>query len=142
MRVPLHRLAAAGVRVQTRGSVSALGRGGVRLHPTGVRDSNSGTTRTKTLTLTALAIAAILIAFYDGIMGPGTGTFMIIALTAVAGMTFLESSATVKVLNSGVALGVANIIGAQIGTHMALGRGAGFDRVVLLVVVVMVGKLG
>lgn len=125
--------------------------------------ATAGTMRTRTATLTALAIAAVLIAFYDGIMGPGTGTFMIIALTAAAGMTFLESSATAKVLNSGtnvgalivfasqghvlwllgLALGVANIIGAQIGAHMALGRGAGFVRVVLLVVVVvMVGKLG
>ncbi|SKV80869.1 Uncharacterised protein [Mycobacteroides abscessus subsp. abscessus] len=43
----------------------------------------------------------------------------------------------------GLALGVANIVGAQLGAHMALGRGAGFVRVVLLVVVVvMVGKLG
>lgn len=120
-------------------------------------------TRTRATTLTALAVAAVVIAFYDGIMGPGTGTFMIITLTAVAGMTFLESSATAKVLNSGtnvgalivfasqghvlwllgLALGVANIVGAQLGAHMALGRGAGFVRVVLLaVVVVMVGKLG
>lgn len=120
-------------------------------------------TRTRATTLTALAVAAVVIAFYDGIMGPGTGTFMIITLTAVAGMTFLESSATAKVLNSGtnvgalivfasqghvlwllgLALGVANIAGAQLGAHMALGRGAGFVRVVLLVVVVvMVGKLG
>lgn len=120
-------------------------------------------TRTRVTTLTALAVAAVVIAFYDGIMGPGTGTFMIITLTAFAGMTFLESSATAKVLNSGtnvgallvfasqghvlwllgLALGVANIAGAQLGAHMALGRGAGFVRVVLLVVVVvMVGKLG
>ncbi|WP_078314850.1 TSUP family transporter [Mycobacterium sp. D16Q16] len=125
--------------------------------------SATDTVRTKTATLTALAVAAVLIAFYDGIMGPGTGTFMIITLTAVSGMTFLESSATAKVLNSGtnvgalivfasqghvlwllgLALGVANIAGAQLGAHMALGRGAGFVRLVLLVVVVvMVGKLG
>ncbi|WP_078312467.1 MULTISPECIES: TSUP family transporter [unclassified Mycobacterium] len=125
--------------------------------------SATDTVRTKTATLTALAVAAVLIAFYDGIMGPGTGTFMIITLTAVSGMTFLESSATAKVLNSGtnvgalivfasqghvlwllgLALGIANIAGAQLGAHMALGRGAGFVRVVLLVVVVvMVGKLG
>ncbi|QDF73169.1 sulfite exporter TauE/SafE family protein [Mycobacteroides chelonae] len=125
--------------------------------------ATEGTARTRATTVTALAVAAILIAFYDGIMGPGTGTFMIITLTAIAGMTFLESSATAKVLNSGtnvgalivfasqghvlwllgLSLGVANIAGAQLGAHMALGRGAGFVRVVLLVVVVvMVGKLG
>ncbi|MEU9808609.1 TSUP family transporter [Mycobacterium sp. NPDC050853] len=125
--------------------------------------TEADTPRTKAATLTALTTAAVLIAFYDGIMGPGTGTFMILVLTAVAGMTFLESSATAKVLNSGtnvgalivfasqghvlwllgLALGLANIAGAQLGAHMALGRGAGFVRVVLLVVVVvMVGKLG
>jgi uncharacterized membrane protein YfcA len=40
-------------------------------------------------------------------------------------------------------LAVANVIGAQIGSHMAIGRGSSFVRWVLLaIVVVMVGKLG
>ena len=42
----------------------------------------------------------------------------------------------------GLALAVTNVVGAQIGARMVLGRGTGFVRVVLLVVVVvMAGKL-
>ncbi|AZG47424.1 hypothetical protein D7316_04034 [Gordonia insulae] len=105
----------------------------------------------------------MVIAFYDGVMGPGTGTFLIISLTALVGTGFLESSAMAKVINTGTNLGalavfawqgnilwllgiglaVANVAGAQLGAHMAIGRGSGFVRwVLLVVVVVMVGKLG
>ena len=43
----------------------------------------------------------------------------------------------------GLMLAVGNIVGAQLGSHMALGRGSSFVRWVLLaVVVVMVAKLG
>ncbi|MDL9937546.1 TSUP family transporter [Gordonia sp. ABSL1-1] len=112
--------------------------------------------------LAGLVVAGVVIAFYDGVMGPGTGTFLIISLTALVGTSFLESSAMAKVINTGTNLGalvvfaigghilwllglslaVANIVGAQIGSHMAIGRGSAFVRWVLLgVVVVMVGKL-
>lgn len=108
-------------------------------------------------------LSGVVIAFYDGVMGPGTGTFLIIALTALVGTGFLESSAMAKVINTGTNLGalavfawqgnvlwllglglaVANIAGAQLGARMAIGRGSAFVRWVLLaVVVVMVAKLG
>ncbi|MXP23749.1 TSUP family transporter [Gordonia sp. HNM0687] len=113
--------------------------------------------------LLGLVLAGVVIAFYDGVMGPGTGTFLIISLTALVGTGFLESSGMAKVINTGtnlgalavfawqgnvlwllgLALAAANIAGAQLGAHMAIGRGSGFVRWVLLaVVVVMVGKLG
>ena len=42
----------------------------------------------------------------------------------------------------GLGLAVTNIIGARIGARMVLGRGAGFVRIVILcVVVIMAGKL-
>lgn len=103
------------------------------------------------------------IAFYDGVFGPGTGLFLIMAITAVLGTSFLESAAWAKVINTStnvgalvflswhgsvlwplaLALAVANVVGAQIGAHMALGRGTAFVRAVLLcVVVIMAGKLG
>ncbi|GAA3761268.1 hypothetical protein HDA32_004881 [Spinactinospora alkalitolerans] len=113
-------------------------------------------------------VAAVLVAgagvgFYDGIIGPGTGTFLIIAFTAVSGMDFVAASASAKIVNTatnigaitvfaingdvlwllGLALAVCNIMGAQIGARMALRRGTGFVRVVLLVVVVALTlKLG
>ncbi|GAC67630.1 TSUP family transporter [Gordonia soli] len=119
-------------------------------------------TRSRTSKLVGLLVAGVVVAFYDGVMGPGTGTFLIITLTALVGTGFLESSARAKVINTGTNLGalvvfglgghilwllglglaVANIAGAQVGAHMALGRGSSFVRWVLLaVVLVMVGKL-
>ncbi|MBP2703837.1 TSUP family transporter [Microbispora sp. RL4-1S] len=119
--------------------------------------------RTGARVLTAVAVAGAGIAFYDGILGPGTGTFLLIAFTSILGMDFVRASATAKVINTGTNLGalivfaaqghvwwtlglsmaVCNIAGAQIGARMALRRGAGFVRVVLLcVVVALVAKLG
>lgn len=106
--------------------------------------------------LLAIAMCGIVIAFYDGILGPGTGTFLIIALTHFLSQGFLQSAAMAKVINTGTNLGaltvfaaqghvmwivgvvlaVANIIGARTGAHMAISRGSGFIRLVLLIVVV------
>ncbi|GLU49551.1 TSUP family transporter [Nocardiopsis ansamitocini] len=111
----------------------------------------------------AVTVAGVGIAFYDGIIGPGTGTFLIIALTSIIGMDFVTASASAKIVNTatnlgaiavfayngnvmwllGLCLAAANIVGAQVGAHMALRRGTGFVRVVLVVVVVaLVVKLG
>jgi uncharacterized membrane protein YfcA len=103
----------------------------------------------------AVAAAGVAIAFYDGILGPGTGTFLLIVFASVVGMDFVHASATAKVVNTGTNLGallvfawqghvlwalglgmaVCNIVGAQIGARMAIRRGAGFVRIVLLCVV-------
>jgi uncharacterized membrane protein YfcA len=111
----------------------------------------------------AVLLAGVVIGFYDGIFGPGTGTFLIITFTALACLDFVNSSATAKFVNAGTNLGalvifavndqvlwkvglgmaVFNILGAQIGARTALRHGAGFVRVVLVVVVVgMVLRLG
>ncbi|MEU0570973.1 TSUP family transporter [Nonomuraea sp. NPDC005983] len=118
--------------------------------------------RTNVRIAVAIATAGVLIAFYDGIMGPGTGTFLIVAFTTLLGLDFVSASASAKIINTGTNLGalfvfvwqghvqwglglgmaVCNIAGAQLGAHMALRRGAAFVRVVLLcVVAAMVAKL-
>lgn len=119
--------------------------------------------RTRARILAAVAVTGVVIAFYDGIMGPGTGTFLIIAFTTVLGLDFVHASATAKIINIGTNLGallvfawqgqvlwglglamaLCNVAGAQAGAHMALRRGAGFVRIVLLcVVAAMVARLG
>ncbi|MEU4702111.1 TSUP family transporter [Nonomuraea dietziae] len=119
--------------------------------------------RTRARVGAAILVSGVLIAFYDGIMGPGTGTFLIIAFTTILGLDFVHASATSKIINTGTNLGallvfgyqghilwalglgmaVCNIAGAQVGARMALRRGTGFVRVVLLcVVVAMVARLG
>lgn len=92
---------------------------------------------------------------YDGFIGPGTGTFFVIALVAVLGYGFLEASALSKLANLttnlaalsilgtsghvlwrlGLTMAAANLTGGFTGAHMALRHGNGFVRRVFLVVV-------
>lgn len=113
--------------------------------------------------LTTTLIAGMGIGFYDGVFGPGTGTFLIICFAIGIGTEFLAGSAMAKVVNAGtnfgallifateghvmwtlgLGMGACNIIGARVGARLALKRGAGFVRAVLLVVVAaMVVKMG
>lgn len=119
--------------------------------------------RTPQRLVAAVLTAGLGIGFYDGLIGPGTGTFLIIALTSIIGLDFVSASASAKIINTatnfgalvvfalsgnviwllGLGLAVCNIIGAQVGARMALRKGTGFVRGVLLVVVVaLVLRLG
>jgi uncharacterized membrane protein YfcA len=121
------------------------------------------TKRTPKSVLTMILIGGAGIAFYDGAIGPGTGTFLILAFTGVIGADFVHGSAMAKLVNTGTNLGaltvfgffghidwalgailaVCNIVGAQVGARLALKRGAKFIRVVLLIVVLaLVARLG
>ena len=93
--------------------------------------------------------------FYNGLIGPGTGTLMVFAFISFMGLDFLKSSAVSKATNvaadlsswtvlmlSGyviwalaVPLIVGNIIGSYIGSHLAIKRGQGFVRAVFLIIV-------
>ncbi len=122
----------------------------------------SGGPVTRRRVLLTLLVAGVGIGFYDGLLGPGTGTFLVIAFVALLNMDMVTSSATAKVVNVGTNLGALamfsaqgtvlwqvapllagfNLAGAALGARMALRRGSGFVRVVLLVVVVtLVAKL-
>jgi uncharacterized membrane protein YfcA len=112
---------------------------------------------------TAVAVGGGLIAVYDGLIGPGTGTFLVLAFTTIVGADFVHGSAMAKIVNTatnlgalvvfaatgnvawllGAAMAVCNIGGALLGARMALRRGAGFVRIVLLVVVLaLIARLG
>jgi len=111
----------------------------------------------------AIGLTGILIGGYDGAIGPGTGTFLILAYTATLGVDFLHASAMAKAVNVATNLGAlavfaaaghvwwllgagmatANVVGARLGARTALRRGSGFVRAVLLIVVfAFVAKLG
>jgi hypothetical protein len=103
---------------------------------------------------TAAAIGAA-IGFYDGILGPGTGSFLVFAMVSLLGYAFLQASAKAKIVNCatnlgallffvphgsvywglGLALGAANMVGGYLGARTATARGSGFIRVAFLVVV-------
>jgi uncharacterized membrane protein YfcA len=107
--------------------------------------------------------AGLVIGFYDGMIGPGTGTFLVITLVALLGYDFLQASAKAKLVNLatnagalllfiphgsvlwalGGILAVANVAGSYLGSRMAISRGAKFIRIVFLVVVIaLIAKLG
>jgi uncharacterized membrane protein YfcA len=111
----------------------------------------------------AFAVLGLVLGFYDGFFGPGTGSFLVFALVRVLGYDFLNASAHAKVLNtaSNLAalllftlkghvwwhiafyLAVANVLGSWLGTRMALKHGAGFVRwVFVLVVTALIAKTG
>ncbi len=108
--------------------------------------------RTETLLATTIGAA---IGFYDGIFGPGTGSFFVFALVRLLGWDFLHASAAAKRLNFATNLAalawfmphghvawalalpmaVANVAGSAVGTRLALRHGSGFVRLAFLTVV-------
>ena len=109
------------------------------------------------------AFAGVVIGFYDGIFGPGTGSFLMLILVASLGYAFITASAIAKVVNVatnvgaimvfgingaviwqiGIILGVANITGAVIGARLAIKGGSTLVRKVFLIVTVaLIVKVG
>ena len=108
-------------------------------------------------------LAGVIIGFYDGIFGPGTGSFLMLILVASLGYAFITASAIAKVVNVatnvgailvfgingaviwqiGIIMGVANISGAIIGARLAIKGGSTLVRkVFLLVTVALIVKVG
>lgn len=104
----------------------------------------------------ALAIG-LVVGFYDGLIGPGTGTFLILLFTMALGMEAVMASGTAKIVNmasnitalttlflSGnvlIALGLpaalCGIAGNWLGAGLTMKKGAGFIRWMLLVVLAL-----
>ncbi len=112
----------------------------------------------------ALAIGVgIVLGFYDGFFGPGTGSFLIFAFIRLFGFDFLRASASAKWINLmtnlasilafgfaghilwglGLAMAAGNVAGSLVGSHLALRHGSGFiRRVFLLASMVLIVKFG
>ena len=104
--------------------------------------------------LVIVAIIGLLIGFYDGIFGPGTGTFLVFFLVSSIGYAFLKASGTAKLVNIstnagailsfqltghiwwqlGLLLAFANVTGAIIGSRLAIKGGSPLVRKVFLAV--------
>jgi uncharacterized protein len=103
----------------------------------------------------AACTLGLLIGFYDGFFGPGTGSFFVFLFVRWLGFDFLHASASAKLLNAAsnaaalllfigkghiwwhfvLPLAAANVIGSLLGTRLALRHGSGFVRVAFIGVV-------
>jgi uncharacterized protein len=100
-------------------------------------------------------IGGMGIGFYDGMLGPGTGAFLIVLLVAALGYSYVRASGTAKIVNVGtnvaailvfgiggsvlwavgLLMAACNVVGGILGARTALARGSEFVRRVLIVVV-------
>jgi uncharacterized membrane protein YfcA len=98
---------------------------------------------------------SIVIGFYDGFIGPGAGSFFILAFISLLGYDFLHASAQAKLVNLATNLGsivlfsfkgkiiwavavpmaICNAMGGMLGARMAMARGNRFIRIFFLVIV-------
>lgn len=108
-------------------------------------------------------LVGVVIGFYDGFFGPGTGSFLIFVFVRFFGFDFLRASVMAKVVNLGtnvaalvyfgpaghvlftlgLVMAAANVLGAQVGARVALRGGSVWVRRVFLGVSgVLVCKVG
>jgi uncharacterized protein len=98
---------------------------------------------------------SVVCGFYDGVFGPGAGSFLVLLWARVYGLNLLNASAHAKWVNAasnaaalavfvstvpvyvnlGLMMMVCGVSGAYIGTHVSLKYGSGFVRKMLIVVV-------
>lgn len=95
-----------------------------------------------------------LLGFYDGVFGPGAGSFLMLAFVSLAGYGLLKATAHTKLLNFssnlgsfavfalvgamywklGIIMGIAQFTGAQIGARLASKNGARLIKPLLVIV--------
>ncbi len=102
-------------------------------------------------------LIGLLIGVYDGLVGPGTGTFLILAYVMLLGEEALTASGTAKLVNLGSNFGALitlmltghvlyalaipaaafGIAGNLLGANLAIKKGAPFIRTLLLLVLAL-----
>ncbi len=100
-------------------------------------------------------LIALLIGFYDGFIGPGTGSFLVLFFISTLGFDFLKASAHAKLVNVSTNLGsilffsrtghilyqyaipmaICNFLGSIFGTQLAILKGNTFIRIFFLIVI-------
>jgi len=103
----------------------------------------------------AAMLTGLGIGFYDGALGPGTGSFFVFTLVGLLGYAFLEASAKARLANwatnlaalcifvpqggvlwkVGLVMGACNLAGGYLGARTAVARGTRFVRFFFIAVV-------
>ena len=93
--------------------------------------------------------------FYDGFIGPGTGSFLILIFASLFGYEFLVASASAKTINCAtnlasviyfvatgqvlyrlaIPMAACNVAGSMVGSHLAILKGSRFVRIIFLIIV-------
>ena len=101
-------------------------------------------------------LISIIIGFYDGFIGPGTGSFLILAFITIIGIDFLHASANAKMVNLAtnagsialflikgtiiwsvaIPMAICNALGGIAGAKLAIHKGNKFIRIFFLIVVI------
>ncbi len=95
--------------------------------------------------------------FYNGFIGPGTGSLLVFSLVSIAGMSFLHASSSAKIINAiadaasligfllnkavifkiAIPMMLSNMLGSYIGSKAAIVKGSAFIRYVFLLVMLL-----
>ena len=105
----------------------------------------------------SVILSAFLVGIYDGLYGPGTGTFLIIAFTIFAKMDMRSANAQAKIINLttnitsltiflingqtifllGIAAAACNMAGNYVGSSLALKQGSKITRPIIVLVLIL-----
>ncbi|MGI8609835.1 MAG: sulfite exporter TauE/SafE family protein [Candidatus Dormibacteria bacterium] len=103
-------------------------------------------------------VLLVVVGFYDGLLGPGTGLFLFAVLITLNRLAFIEAAGTGRALNLasnagalvvfailrkvdpliGLTMGAGVVIGARTGATLAIRRGASFVRPMLLLAAALI----
>lgn len=101
-------------------------------------------------------IFALVLGFYDGFFGPGTGSIIIFGLIKIFGFSFVNASANSKVLNLGsnvmslilfaingkidymigIPVGISMMIGGFTGSRLAIDKGNKFVKPIFIIMAI------
>lgn len=102
-------------------------------------------------------VIAFIVGIYDGIYGPGTGTFLMLLFTAFCHLSLNDAAGTTKAINwttnisalvvflingaayipLGVAAGCCNMVGNYLGSHCFTSNGSKIVKPIMVVVIVI-----
>lgn len=122
-----------------------------------VRDDGADKIEHSVKTYIVTGIISFVVGIWDGMYGPGTGTFLIIAFTAILKMSMKSANGLAKIVNLttnitslavflmngvvivelGIVAAAFNMLGGYIGAGLAIKNGGKIIRPVILLVLVL-----
>ncbi|MFL9484789.1 sulfite exporter TauE/SafE family protein [Chitinophagaceae bacterium LWZ2-11] len=106
--------------------------------------------------MTLAICISMVVGFYDGFIGPGAGSFFILAFVSLMGYDFLHASAKAKMVNLAtnagsiilfmlkgkiiwavtIPMAICNALGGMLGARLAITKGNKFIRIFFLLIVI------